>query len=557
MPHPSRWLLLSASLVLGGCASSSGNAAGTPPPPVDSGTSDAGPPDAGTDDAGIPDAGEVWDGGAQTLEDPGDVVEQAPYSDCTFTPEIGTTPASCSDPALFDRSMCPAGALDDLGTSGAYEVRMLASNTSYQIGFTLRLPSDGGVGTIDGTPLLFQDVGAGKFFFGAQIPQRFPTPTYRNRIFAGCTRPEPDRVNGCFVWCSPEGRVTTKGSFTALRPGWGRGEGEAKGLKLVSESAVPLSFPVDIYVTKGHAYVVAIGDKPGGGGLAVYDVKDPAHPVLKKRIQLEGDTYWNGAWAKDDALYIASANSGVIVYDITNPADPQYVRALPGGAINVHTVHVRGDRLYGMAPSPSSQTLMFDVSSALSPRLLDRISIPDEILGGVHDAFAYGDNLYVNHTFEGYIAFDVSDPMHVRELGRYTYGDSFSHANAVGTFAGRTIAFEGGEQLNAHLRVLDVTDPANMRLIGQYALRPEYSIHNMVLVGTKLYIAYYQEGVRVLDVSVPPRPREVAYFNTYKDAPPTRPGSEFFSNAIGIRVPGDGFIYVVDANRGLLILREE
>ncbi|MGE6761643.1 LVIVD repeat-containing protein [Corallococcus interemptor] len=88
--------------------------------------------------------------------------------------------------------------------------------------------------------------------------------------------------------------------------------------------------------------------------------------------------------------------------------------------------------------------------------------------------------------------------------------------------------------------MLDVTDPANMRLIGQYALRPEYSIHNMVLVGTKLYIAYYQEGVRVLDVSVPPRA-----------------GSEFFSGAIGIRVPGDGFIYVVDANRGLLILQEE
>ncbi|WP_375759791.1 LVIVD repeat-containing protein [Corallococcus exercitus] len=552
MTHPSRWLLLTASLVLGGCSSSSGDDAGTPPPPVDGGTPDAGPPDAGP-----PDAGEVWDGGAQTLVDPGDVVEQAPYSDCTFLPEPGTTLASCSDPALFDRSMCPSGALDGLGASGAYEVRHLPSTNPYQLGFTLRLPSDGGVGASDGTPLLFQDVGEGEFFFGTRVLRKLPTPNFRHYTFAGCTRPEPGRVNGCFAQCTPEGRVINKGSFTALRHGWGRGEREASGLRLVSESAVPLAFPVDIYVTKGHAYVVAIGDNTGDGGLAVYDVKDPAHPVLKKRIQLEGDTYWNGAWAKDDALYIASGNSGVIVYDITNPADPQYVRALPGGALNVHTVHVRGDRLYGMAPSSSSQTLMFDVSSALSPQLLERISIPDESFGGVHDAFAYGDTLYVNHTTEGYIAFDVSDPTRVRELGRYAYGDAFSHANAVGTFAGRTIAFEGGEQLNAHLRVLDVTDPANMRLIGQYALRPEYSIHNMVLVGTKLYIAYYQEGVRVLDVSVPPRPREVAYFNTYQDTPPTRTGSEFFSNAIGIRVPGDGFIYVVDTNRGLLILQEE
>ncbi|WP_279636975.1 hypothetical protein [Corallococcus llansteffanensis] len=39
--------------------------------------------------------------------------------------------------------------------------------------------------------------------------------------------------------------------------------------------------------------------------------------------------------------------------------------------------------------------------------------------------------------------------------------------------------------------------------------------------------------------------------------PPPRTGSEFFSNAIGIRVPGDGFIYGVDTKRGLLILQEE
>ncbi|RKG68522.1 hypothetical protein D7V80_12270 [Corallococcus sp. CA054B] len=69
--------------------------------------------------------------------------------------------ASCSGPALFDRSMCPSGALDGLEASGAYEVRRLATTSPYPLGFTLRLPSDGGVGQSDGTPLLFQDVGDG------------------------------------------------------------------------------------------------------------------------------------------------------------------------------------------------------------------------------------------------------------------------------------------------------------------------------------------------------------------------------------------------------------
>ena len=95
-----------------------------------------------------------------------------------------------------------------------------------------------------------------------------------------------------------------------------------------------------------------------------------------------------------------------------------------------------------------------------------------------------------------------------------------------------------------------------MKLIGEYGLRPELSIHNMILQGTKLYVAYYQEGVRVLDVSHPPKPREVAYFNTYRETDPGRAGGTF-EGAIGIRVPGDGFLYVVDTARGLLILSEQ
>ena len=555
-----RWLLLALPLALSGCSDGDGPSPLPPPPPPDSGTSDAGVPDAGTADAGIPDAGvpdagvEAWDGGAETLSDPGDVVDPGRFSACAFLPKVGETVADCEAPALFDRSMCPAGAFEDLDTTGVYEVRVRAANGPFITPYTLVLPTDGGVGKINGQPLVQQDVGPGAFFLSADVPVGTST---RRRVFAGCERPEPGRINGCYVQCT-QGRVLTNGTFTAVRPdrSWRPGESAASGLSLVSESAVPLGFPVDVYVAKEHAYVVAIGGIFGDGGLAVYDVKDRAHPVLKKTVQLSGDTYWNGVWAKDDALYIASGNSGVIVYDITNPADPQYVRALPGGAINVHTVHVQGNRLYGMAPSPTSQTLMFDVSSPLAPTLLERIT-PAEPTGTVHDAFAYGDRLYVNHTYDGYVAFDVSDPARVRELGRYAYADSYSHANAVGTFGGRTIAFEGGELVGAHLRVLDVTDPANMRLIGGYALRPEFSIHNMVLRGTRLYIAWYHEGVRVLDVSVPPSPREVAYFHTYREQEPGRLTLGLYSGAIGIRVPGDGFIYVVDTTRGLLILSEQ
>ena len=120
---------------------------------------------------------------------------------------------------------------------------------------------------------------------------------------------------------------------------------------------------------------------------------------------------------------------------------------------------------------------------------------------------------------------------------------------------GLFIAFEGGENTNAHLRVLDVTDPAHIVKIGEYSMRPQSSIHNMVLVGKRLYVAWYSEGLRVLDVSNPTQPKQRAYANTFRDSDPGRTDG-IFVGAIGIRVPGDGYVYVVERTRGLMIYRE-
>jgi hypothetical protein len=59
----------------------------------------------------------------------------------------------------------------------------------------------------------------------------------------------------------------------------------------------------------------------------------------------------------------------------------------------------------------------------------------------------------------------------------------------------------------------------------------------------------------VLDVSNPTRPRQVAHYNTFRETDPDRTDS-ILDGAIGIRVPGDGRVYLVDTSRGLLIFDE-
>ena len=231
------------------------------------------------------------------------------------------------------------------------------------------------------------------------------------------------------------------------------------------------------------------------------------------------------------------------------------MRNVPGGsALNVHTVLVDGDRLYAMSPSPNRETLIFDVSTPASPRLLGR-HWHSSGRGYPHDAFAHGGRLYVGHAQGGYQVLDVSDPAAVREVGGYRYPGNYSHHSAVGVIGGHTVAFEGGERLGAHVRVLKVEDPANIVKRGEFKLNDAASVHNMLLKDERLYVAWYHEGVRVLDVSDPAQPLQVAHFNTFQEQNPRLEG-DLYEGAIGIRVPGDGDGYVVDTARGLLILNE-
>ncbi|RKH48910.1 hypothetical protein D7Y23_18705 [Corallococcus sp. AB050B] len=502
-----------------------------------SGCSDSGPGD-GTMDPPEPIA---------ELTDYVDVVPTEPCMDAnSLEPR-----ANCTDPSSFDLSGCDLAAVGALEPSGIYQATFRYSATSnFSGGFRL----DTKPSFLGNAPVL-NEVGPQGFFITGET--YISDTSVRWYALAGCRVPEPGRVTGCFVRCTDD-VPDFSGTFDARRMNLAHEEDTgAQPMRLVSETAVPVGDPVDVYVTKGHAYVVSVPRFPEEGGLSVFNVSDPAHPVFVTRVSLPKDTYWNGVWAKGDALYVASGNSGLAVFDITNPADPQYLRSLPGGAINVHTVFVDGDRLYAMSPYPNAETLLFDVASPLEPRLLSRITVPHEedTTSYPHDAFAYGDRLYVNHTSTGYVVLDVKHPDVTPVLGTYAFSGQFSHANAVGTINGRTIAFEGGERVGAHLRVLDVTDPANIRLIGEVRKRPQTSIHNMVLKGTKLYVAWYHEGVRVFDVADPAHPKEVAAFDSFQEAHP-RSTDSLYQGAIGIRVPGDGHVYVVDMSRGLLVLKD-
>ena len=194
---------------------------------------------------------------------------------------------------------------------------------------------------------------------------------------------------------------------------------------------------------------------------------------------------------------------------------------------------------------------IYDLTDPMAPVRISGYSPgPDE--GAFHDLYVEDDLVYLNATIDGFlvVAPDNATPL----LGQFDSQD-YSHSNWVTTAGGRKVSVHGGEGWNAAIQIVDV-DPASgnfMRSIGEWQNRSEISVHNVMAFGETAYMAHYEDGVRVLDLSNPSNPTQIAYFNTWNVE--QSPGT-YFEGAAGIDVDLErSRIYVADSTRGLMILR--
>lgn len=110
-----------------------------------------------------------------------------------------------------------------------------------------------------------------------------------------------------------------------------------------------------------------------------------------------------------------------------------------------------------------------------------------------------------------------------------------------------------------YLRFFDISDPANPVQLSTFATANTnndamatsgtWSVHNPEVRGNTLYASWYSDGVRVLDISRPASPREVAFW-TGAGAPADAPPVNVWSV-----VPHGDLLLVGDRNFGLYILK--
>jgi hypothetical protein len=330
--------------------------------------------------------------------------------------------------------------------------------------------------------------------------------------------------------------------------------GEGERLTLLGELSDP-SWPagvaLNVRVAGTFAYLIR------RTSLHIIDTSDPSRPVELGRYQRFGESFANDIKLVDAGArrFALIADTPVDVVEVTDPAAPRLVAQIAEESHTLFT-ETRDGATLAYFGNYDGTCPVYDVTDPTAPRKLGSYDAEASV---VHDLSVDNGIAYLNAWEKGFLVVDFTDPATPALLGSWPVTPTrTSHSNWTTTVGGRRIALHGEEAYNAQLHVVDLepASPTFMTPVAFYQTRPWISIHNIMAFGTKAYMTYYQDGVRVLDVSDPASPRQVGYFNSW-DPDAERSSSSFFEGAIGIDVDlARKLVFVADLPRGLLILRD-
>ena len=319
-------------------------------------------------------------------------------------------------------------------------------------------------------------------------------------------------------------------------------------------------------------------------GFAIYDVNEPADPSLISAVHTGAGT--RGA------------------HDVDVNSDARQVLAVvtvPGSHIDSPEGH--GDvRMYDLT-DPSAVVALSDWSlRGDGPPLLVGLlasSAGDSSLSAASASWAGPDRVIVAHPQAGLVTLEVSDPENPSQVASASVFDTFglgfgesTHSSGApaaeassGWVLDGSVLIQDDQRLEPYSDELgvplgwgqqifydmeDPTDPRPITAFGtersksgadqEVGLDGFYSVRGSAQLGHHLELAAWSsDGVRVVDLSDPARPTEVAYFSPAPRPDPqgwwVAPDGTREMSMVWAALPGEGFVYVVDANSGLWIVR--
>ncbi len=331
--------------------------------------------------------------------------------------------------------------------------------------------------------------------------------------------------------------------------------------------------------TDGRDYAIT-GTWGADGHSFVWDVTDPADIEKLHEVQVDARTINDVKVSEDGDIAVISREgasdrkNGIVVLGVGNPREgvpvlAEFTDQLTGG---VHNVFISEDHVFAL-----SAGRRYDVISIKDPSNPQRVGRFELGTPGhsVHDVWVSDGVAFSSNWTDGVVAVDVGGggrggtPEQPVELGRYAYPSGWNHAafpyrsqstGAFYLFAGDESFPYGGFSPQAGgapsraagwIHVIDWSDWDDPREVARYQV-PEAGSHNLWIEDDIMYVAFYNGGLRVVDVSgelmgdLYKQGREIAMF-----VPGDPEG--FIANAPFVwgPQPYKGHVFFTDWNTGL------
>ncbi len=296
----------------------------------------------------------------------------------------------------------------------------------------------------------------------------------------------------------------------------------------------------DIKVYRDHAFMT--GDGAGDHGLLVFDLTrlrdisgepslfepDARYDLVASAHNLVIDTESGFAYTVGTNTGAESCGGGLHMIDIRNPLSPSFAGCFTDteGLIWSGRTHDAQCTVYrGPDEAYQGRQICF-ASNETAMRIVDVTdkTAPKPISSASHPGTAY--------IHQGWLTEDH----------RYLYVNDELDEIVGTTDRTRTLIYD----------VAELDDPI---LIGEHLGPDRATDHNLFISGNRAYLANYQAGFRVLDISDPESPVEIGWFDTtpYGENPPGFGGGAwsawpFFES---------GMIVVSSMNEGLFIVRPQ
>lgn len=275
----------------------------------------------------------------------------------------------------------------------------------------------------------------------------------------------------------------------------------------------------------------------------VIDVTVPTNPV-QRGIFPFGNSGWRDIRTFGPYAYVVTeSTAGFQILDLTNPNSPTVVGVFGTSVTtNAHNVCIDtgAARLYLVGTNVGAP--VWDISNPISPVHLGNAHSTYLHDLCVENGYAYGSAISNGNL----VIMDATTPLPYTVLSLAPSPGATHNAwpNAAGTICAVADESSGGV-----VSFFDVSNKANPVPLGRYTPNTASTPHNAFIIGDKCHVSWYTEGYRLLDISDPTDPIEIASYDTWPGA------SGGFSGAWGCYpfLPS-GNVLISDRSTGLYVL---